>query len=150
MSGTSVNQLLSPLLALSSDHDDWLVRAFQSPSNFINSITSGATLAHMIPIEVVTNESCYEVRAQLPGVQKQDVTVKRELDYLTISAKRESRSQTTTRSEFHYGSMSRRIRLPKGSDLRASVTAKLDNGVLVVIVPRLTEQDVESNVVRVE
>ena len=82
------------------------------------------------------------VRADLPGVKKEDVHVDVEGGVLTLSGERrqrhEERRDGVYRSEQSYGSFFRSIPLPEDVD-GERITATLEDGVLEVIVP-LPEQ----------
>jgi HSP20 family protein len=78
------------------------------------------------------------IRAEVPGVDPEDVDVEVHDGVLTVSAEREEKSEEEEdgrfRSEFRYGSFSRSIVLPTGVDEDA-ITADCTNGVLEVRVP---------------
>jgi HSP20 family protein len=86
------------------------------------------------------------VRGELPGLDADnDVTITLADDRLTIKAEREERSEEKDnghfRSEFHYGSLERSVRVPAGA--RADdVTATYADGILEVRVP--VDDDVSS------
>jgi len=75
------------------------------------------------------------VRAELPGIDPQDVDVKVSEDRLMISGEKKSTEEKTTdgwtHRESHYGSFSRAIPLPEAVD-PTKVTARYDKGVLTV------------------
>jgi len=79
------------------------------------------------------------VRAELPGIDPdKDVEVSLSEGMLSIHAHRQEQSETREkegyRSEFRYGSFSRTVALPPGTD-ESSVTASYTDGVLEVRVP---------------
>lgn len=79
------------------------------------------------------------VRAELPGVDpEKDIDVTVEEDTLTITATRtqreEERNADGYRSEFRYGRLERRLRLPRGAD-GSAVRATYRDGVLEVRLP---------------
>ena len=79
------------------------------------------------------------LRAELPGLRDDDdVEVTVDEGRLTISGHREEKTEHTEkdtfRSEFHYGSFERTVRLPAGA--RADeIVATYDDGILEVRVP---------------
>lgn len=79
------------------------------------------------------------VHADLPGVEKDQMKVDVHDNLLTISGERKhekvDESERVHRLERSFGSFSRTIPLPKGVDANV-VTAKYDNGVLEVTVPK--------------
>ena len=75
------------------------------------------------------------VRAELPGIDPQDVDVSVSEDRLVISGEKKSEKEESgegwTHRESHYGSFSRAIPLPETVD-PTKVTARYDKGVLTV------------------
>jgi len=87
-----------------------------------------------IKVDVVDRTDAFVVRAEVPGVRKDDIQVTIEGDQLTIAAeiKRESEQkdgERVLRSERYAGSVYRSFVLPVEIDEAAS-TAKYENGVL--------------------
>ena len=87
-----------------------------------------------IKLDVAEKEGAYVVKAEIPGVSKDDIQVSIEGNQVTIGAevKRESEKKEGERvlhSERYYGSAFRSFTLPSELDEEAS-TAKYENGVL--------------------
>ncbi len=78
----------------------------------------------------------YHITADLPGVNKDDITIDVHDDIITISGKRESQREEKEADYFlketSYGSFSRSLRLPGGVDEK-DVDATYKDGVLKVI-----------------
>lgn len=78
------------------------------------------------------------IRADLPGVTKEDLNVTLEKEVLTISAKRETPPRSTDGNfyirERTFGSVSRSLRMP--SDISEDIHATLKDGVLQLILKR--------------
>jgi len=78
------------------------------------------------------------IRAELPGVDPDNLDVTVDEGVLTISAHRQERSEQKQahgyRSEFRYGRFERQIRLPKGADADA-ISASYRDGVLELRLP---------------
>jgi HSP20 family molecular chaperone IbpA len=88
-----------------------------------------------VRIEEFTDEDKYVVRAELPGLDPgKDIKVEVAHGMLTISATRLQEEREGARSEFHYGTLTRRVLLPEGADEQA-VVAKYAAGILEVTVP---------------
>jgi HSP20 family protein len=86
-------------------------------------------------VEDFTDDGKYMIRAELPGVDPDtDVEVTVESGMLTIRAERREETKQDRHSEFKYGSMTRSISLPEGSDPE-KITAKYDKGILEITVP---------------
>ena len=92
-------------------------------------------LSHSIRVEDFEEDGTYVLRAEMPGIDPdKDVEVGVSGDVLTISGRRQEEERDKNHSEFRYGSFSRSLRLPPGSD-RAAIAATYENGVLEVRVP---------------
>jgi len=81
-------------------------------------------------------EKSYIVRAELPGVKKEDVKVQFEDHVLTITAERkeekhEEQDETKHYSDFIYGKTTRSIRVPNTADAE-SINATMNDGVLCI------------------
>ncbi|GAA0927650.1 Hsp20/alpha crystallin family protein [Kribbella koreensis] len=91
-----------------------------------------------VRIEEYADGDRYVVKAELPGIDPEpDLKVEVANGILTIAATRRQEEHTGTRTEFHYGSLTRRIFLPEGAD-ESAVTAQYDAGILEVSVPTTT------------
>lgn len=87
-----------------------------------------------IKIDVAEADNAYVVKAEIPGVNKDDIQVSIDGNQVTIGAevKRETETkegQRALRTERHYGSVYRGFTLPAEIDEAAS-NAKYENGVL--------------------
>jgi len=84
-------------------------------------------------VNVVETEDSLKLEVAAPGFDKQDFTVNIENDFLTISAKHETKSEETkeryTRREFSVASFKRSFKLPKTVNQDA-VSAVYDKGIL--------------------
>jgi HSP20 family protein len=82
------------------------------------------------------------VKAELPGLKKEDVQVEVESDWLVIrgesKGETEVKEQDYYRSERSFGSFYRRMQLPAGV-AADQITANLQDGVLEVRIPRPSE-----------
>jgi HSP20 family protein len=89
-------------------------------------------------VEIFENDGELVVRAELPGLKKEDVNVELTDEGLTIEGERRSEHEENDdgyyRSEFSYGSFRRRIPLPEGANPE-NATAKFHDGVLEVTMP---------------
>jgi HSP20 family protein len=87
-----------------------------------------------IKVDVVETDNAYAVKAEMPGVNKDEIQVSIEGDVVTIGAevKRENETkegERVLRTERYSGSIYRAFTLPVEIDEAAS-TAKYENGVL--------------------
>ena len=85
----------------------------------------------------------FVLRADLPGVSEEDVSIELEDTVLTVSGERKSEHEAGGegfhRVERASGRFSRALTLPKGVDAEA-VTASFDRGVLEVRIPKPAER----------
>ncbi|MDD3237349.1 MAG: Hsp20/alpha crystallin family protein [Candidatus Gastranaerophilales bacterium] len=92
-----------------------------------------------MPVEFIDNEKNYEVKAELPGVQKENLDIDIDANYLTINAKKEEEKtaseNTSKKTEFSYGEYSRTVYFPEEIDTEKT-EAKLEHGVLKINAPK--------------
>ncbi len=122
----------------------WFSPSFGS-SFFRSPFRGGAALpsAWSPEIEVLHRNNELTVRADLPGLTKDDVKVDVSEDSVTIQGERrrehEEEHEGMYRSERSYGSFCRVIPLPEGA-MTDQARATFKDGVLEVIVPAPSEQ----------
>jgi HSP20 family protein len=89
--------------------------------------------------DLVESDTHYILRADIPGVSEDDITVELDGNVLSISGERKSRHEQRTSGYYRYerssGSFRRSVRLPDGVDADA-IEANFDRGVLEVTVPK--------------
>jgi HSP20 family protein len=99
----------------------------------------GAMRRWMPAMDLVETEDQFVLRADLPGMSEDDITIEVEDGTLTVSGERkaehEERNEGFYRLERASGTFSRSLTLPKGVDAEG-VTASFDRGVLEVRVPK--------------
>lgn len=102
-----------------------------------------------VRIEEFTDADKYVVRAELPGLDpEKDVKVEVANGMMTITATRQQEEHDGARSEFHYGTLARRVLLPDGADEQA-VVAKYTAGILEVTVP-ISAKPAEARTIPIE
>lgn len=86
-------------------------------------------------------DNVIELTAEVPGVQDSDIEVNLEGDMLTISVEKRAQSEGKRAhfSERSYGHFQRSIQVPFAPDAD-SVTADVENGVLVIRFPRVESE----------
>jgi HSP20 family protein len=93
-------------------------------------------------IDVLEREGQFAVRADLPGLSKEDVKVDVTDDLLTIQGERKQQKKEEREgycySECSYGSFYRAIPLPAGAEA-SKATAQFHNGVLEIAMPAPTQ-----------
>src|ERR1700759_2980429 len=100
----------------------------------------GTTLRRWMPaMDLVETDDHFVLRADLPGLSEEDVTIGVEDGVLTIpgggQAEHELSKEGYPRVERAFGSFSRALTLPEGVDADA-VAATFDRGVLEVRIPK--------------
>ena len=95
-----------------------------------------------MPVEVTDKEKEYDIRAELPGVKKEDLDIDVEKNTITIRAKKEEENEEGSKgykkSEFKYGEFSRSVYLPQDINIEKT-EAKLEHGVLKIQAPKMYE-----------
>jgi HSP20 family protein len=90
-------------------------------------------------LDVSETDSEYLVRADLPAVKKEDVSVTVDNDAVTIAGERkfdkEEKSERVHRRECFRGTFSRSLSLPDNTDARG-IRAESKDGVLTVHIPK--------------
>jgi len=99
-----------------------------------------AKQAPQIKLDVHEDDKAYTVKAEVPGVGKDDIDVRIDGNQVTISAElkkesEEKQGRRVLRSERQYGFASRSFTLASDIDDAAS-TAKVENGVLELTLPK--------------
>jgi HSP20 family protein len=90
-------------------------------------------------MDVSETDKGFVVRAEVPGIDKKDISITLTEGLLTIKGERkhekEEKEECYHRRESYYGSFSRTFRFPSELE-RDKVDAKYDNGVLKVTIPK--------------
>jgi HSP20 family protein len=106
---------------------------------FDTPVAAGATRRWLPAMDLVEREDHFLLRADLPGLGEDDVSIEVEDGVLTISGERKAEHEETKegyhRVERAYGSFSRSLTLPDGVDPDA-LQASFDRGVLEVRIPK--------------
>ena len=96
-----------------------------------------------MPIEVADKGKEFDIRAELPGIKKEDLDIDIEENYLRINAKKfdetKEEDKNYKHSEFSYGEFSRTIQLPEEIDINKT-EAKLEHGVLKICAPKMHKE----------
>jgi len=101
-----------------------------------------AERAPQIKIDLSETDASYTVKAEIPGVRKEDIDVRVDGGMVTISAevkkeKEEKKEGRVLRSERQYGYASRSFSLASAVD-DTKADAKYENGVLTLTLPKKT------------
>ena len=106
---------------------------------FSDGLVPGRSLLRdTFKLDIVEKDDEYLVEAELPGVKKEEIDLNIDNEQLCISVNRTAESGNESKNFVHRerrsSSMSRRVRL-QGAKLD-EITAKLDEGVLIVTIPK--------------
>ncbi|HVZ42840.1 MAG TPA: Hsp20/alpha crystallin family protein [Ramlibacter sp.] len=92
-------------------------------------------------VDVTENDKAYSVKADIPGVKKEDINVRIDGNLVQIDAEVKSEKETkgngdkVLRSERYYGTVSRAFSLAQDVD-ESNVQAKYADGVLTLELPK--------------
>ena len=119
---------------------------------FVRPMTMEQRPHLQIKIDVSENEKAYLVKAEIPGVNKEDINISIDGNQLAISAEvkqeKEAREgQKLLRQERYYGKVYRAFSLAQDVD-EATAGAKYNNGVLELTLPK--KQAASAKKLRVE
>ncbi len=100
-----------------------------------------------MPVEISDKGKEFDIRAELPGVKKEDLDIDIEDNYLRINAKKFDETKEEERNyrhtEFSYGEFSRTVQLPEEIDINKT-EAKLEHGVLKITAPKMHKEKEQS------
>jgi HSP20 family protein len=118
-----------------NDMDDLFKGLFVRPMRFDLDVAPQMRMK----IDVSKAEDSYTVKAEMPGVNKDDIQVSIDGNEVTISGEikkesEEKKGEEVLRSERYYGKVSRSFTLPHDVD-EAKVVAKYADGVLKLTLP---------------
>jgi HSP20 family protein len=135
---------------------DEFFRGFSSPlfNRWLRAAGENGTAIEWAPAaDISETEKEYVVKAELPGVKREDVKVTLEDGVLTIQGERkhekEEKNEKTHRIERFYGSFSRSFTLPDNTDANA-VRAESKDGVLSVHVPKIRTEKAKPVEIKVQ
>ena len=98
---------------------------------------SGSTQGSRFPVDLFEDKDAVHVRAELPGVNRDDINVEMVEDYLTINAVRKTQVANEKTEEETF-SFSRSVSIPEPVQTD-KVSAQYENGVLHVTLPKREE-----------
>ena len=108
---------------------------------------------HFMKTDVRENENGYDIEVELPGYKKEELEVQLENGYLTISAnknseEKEEKGGKLIRIERYHGSLSRSFYVGEAITVE-DISAKFENGVLALNVPKKSAAVPEKKVVAI-
>ncbi len=106
-----------------------------------------------IPVEIKEKDNEYQVKAELPGVKKEDLDIDIDKNHIIINAKKEEDIEEDTKSyrksEFRYGEFSRSVYFPMDIDVEKT-NAKLEHGILKIKAPKVIAEKSQNKKLTVE
>lgn len=117
--------------------DDYFNQLFR---NFFGDNFAGLMDMNRSPfkVDIRETENSYLVEAELPGVKKEDVNIEFNNNYLTISAKREDKTENVTdnyvRRERHFGELKRSFYVDDIDENK--IEASFNEGMVRVALPK--------------
>lgn len=112
-----------------------------------NNLRYAAPTSSIMKTDIKETENDYEIDIDLPGYQKEDVQAELKDGYLVITARNESSVEDTSSKEYirrerFFGTCSRSFYV--GKDVQQEdISARFENGVLIMNVPKHIEKPVE-------
>ena len=106
----------------------------------LNFSTTNTTIP---AVNVKEDDDRYEIEVAVPGMKKEDFKVKVENNQLTISSEhkdeKKEEDKDYSRKEFSYQSFQRSFTLPEGHILTEQISAKYNDGILHIELPKREE-----------
>ena len=113
------------------------------------SRSGGAAYSFVPRVDIWEEEKAFEIHVAVPGVAKEDFKLEVNDNVLTISGERkftkEKKESNYHAVETQYGAFKRAFTLPENVDA-ANITAKYNNGILEVIVPKDEKKVLRSSI----
>lgn len=112
-------------------------------SRLFDSVPTASPQRWVPPMDLLEADDHFVLRADLPGLSHEDVSIEVQDDTLTIAGERAAEHERAERGWFRversFGRFHRSLTLPDGVDPDA-VTAEFDRGVLTVRIPKPEER----------
>lgn len=96
--------------------------------------------SRIMAVDVIENEKEFKIKANLPGIPKENTNISVKDNQLIINAHHETTNEekekgSVIRSERFTGTFQRIISLPDNCDVE-NIKAKMENGVLMLLIPK--------------
>lgn len=140
------------LIKYNSVVNDYVPTSFNNLiDRFFSDVARNGGSSHsFVPkVDIVENETAYELHVAVPGMNKEDFKIDLKDNYLTISGERkftnEKKEANFHSVETQYGSFSRSFALPDNVDA-SKISAKYNNGILEVTVPKDEKKTLKTSI----
>jgi HSP20 family protein len=129
---------MATLTRIDEAFDDLLRGFFVRPVSFEGTHSQPAV--GQFRVDVSENEQAYVIRAEIPGVKKEDINISIDGDQVAIAAEIKNEKEVkdgerVLRAERHYGKVYRAFALGQAVDENAA-SAKYTDGVLELTLPK--------------
>lgn len=123
-------------------------------NNFLRPVSAGDKAERVPAIDIHETEQGYAIKADLPGIKKEDIHVSLENGVLTIQAEskqeeKEEKEGKVIRQERHYGQYVRRLSVGDNVD-PATIAARFEDGVLHLELPKPEPRPAEATRVTID
>jgi HSP20 family protein len=130
------------------------LRRFPMQAGAAGSTEGGQQAREWAPLaDVSENEGEYVIKAELPEVRKEDVSVTVQDGVLTLSGERKQErreeNERVHRVERFYGSFARRFALPENAD-EQGIRAESRDGVIVIHIPKQKQVEQKPRQIQVQ
>jgi len=122
--------------------------------SFDPAVREESAIASFVPrVNTREGEYAYHVELDLPGIKKEDIEITTEDNVLTISGERKMKEEIKEddyyKVESAYGKFSRSFTLPEKIDVE-NIHAESKDGVLEVIIPKLSEEETKPKKIEIK
>lgn len=133
---------MTSLVPFSTRRNDLVTRRYDTFANLIDDFFNDSFSSRLVnsnfKLDIKDQAEQYVIEAEVPGYNRDEISLDVEKGLLTISVKKEQENQEENNNYVHrertISSMTRRIAL--GDVDEEQLTAKLENGILEIIVPK--------------
>ncbi len=128
--------------------NDELNDMFSMMDEFFNNSLPQKEVKHGFKLDVLENENNYVVEGELPGIERENVNIDFENNLLKISVEQSSEEAVEEKNYIHRErkmySMERVIKFKNVN--QEGIEAKLENGILKVVLPKLEIVDTKKRI----
>ncbi|MCJ8012422.1 Hsp20/alpha crystallin family protein [Paenibacillus sp. KQZ6P-2] len=145
---------MSDLIPFNKRTDAFLSSMMKSFNDMFESAGISELGAKSFRTDIRETENAYYIEAELPGFDKKDIQIEMKGQYLTISAIRndvkeiKNDIEKVIHQERHYGEFIRRFYVDRADE--DQIKAKLEHGVLKIVVPKVATAEEGRKRIRIE
>ena len=116
---------------------------------FNDSLTRSGGSAFLPKVDIIENETSYELHVAAPGLSKEDFNIELNDNSITVSGERKFLNEKNEKNyhsiETKYGSFSRSFSLPENVD-SSKINAKYNNGILELTIPKDEKKAIKTTI----